>query len=142
MIWRLVVVFGLVIGSQVISTSVVSAADAKQTKCPIMTSKDIEDDAEEVEWKGVKIKLCCGVCVKKFNAEPEAYLIPELIPQLKGKDLPARKIKQVYCPVTKNVVSSKDVTTTYKGQTVYLWNAAAKKKFDADPEKFATALAK
>lgn len=111
---------------------------AKQTACPLMTDEEVGKDAEEVEWKGVKIKLCCGLCVKKFEAEPEAYLLPELLPQLKGKELPKRKIEQVYCPVTKTkVVSSKDPSSTYKGATVYFWNAAAKKKFDAEPDKYA-----
>lgn len=111
---------------------------ARQTACPVMTDEEIGKGAEEVEWKGVKVKLCCGTCVKKFEAEPEAYLLPDLLPQLKGKDLPKRKTEQVYCPVTRtNVVSSKDPSSTYKGVTVYFWNATAKKKFDADPDKYA-----
>lgn len=110
----------------------------KQVYCPVMTKDELGSEAEEVEWKGVKIKLCCGTCVKKFKAEPEAYLLPDILPQLKGKELPKRKIEQVYCPVYRDkVVSSKDATTEYKGVTVYLWNATAKKKFDADPEKYA-----
>jgi YHS domain-containing protein len=76
--------------------------------------------------------------MKKFRAEPEAYLLPELLPQLAGKTLPKRKIEQVFCPVTKtHVVSSKDASSTYKGATVYFWNAAAKKKFDAAPDQYA-----
>lgn len=110
----------------------------KQVYCPIMTKDEIGSEAEEVEWNGVKIKLCCGTCVKKFKAEPEAYLLPELLPQLKGKELPKRKIEQVYCPVYRDkVVSSKDPTADYKGVKVYLFNATAKKKFEADPEKYA-----
>jgi YHS domain-containing protein len=111
-----------------------------QTVCPIMSGEEVGKEAPVVEWKGVKLKLCCDTCVAKFKAEPEAYLIPELLPQLKGKELPKRKIEQVYCPVTKtNVVSSKDPSAAYKGTTVYLFDKAAVKKWEADPEKYADA---
>lgn len=117
-----------------------SLAADKQVNCPIMTKDEVGSDAKVVEWKGVKIELCCDTCLKKFKAEPEAYLLPELLPQLKGKELPKRKIEQVYCPVYRDkVVSSKDVSTQYKGVTVYFWNATAKKKFEAEPEKYASA---
>lgn len=110
----------------------------RQVYCPIMTKDEIGSEAEEVEWKGVKIKLCCGTCVKKFQAEPEAYLLPQLLPLLKGKELPKRKIEQVYCPVYRErVVSSKDPSARYKETTVYFSNEAAKKKFLADPDKYA-----
>ncbi|WP_246523214.1 hypothetical protein [Gemmata palustris] len=123
-----------------VSRSDEKAAPAKQVNCPIMTKDEIGDDAKTVEWKGVKIQLCCDTCLKKFKAEPEAYLLPELLPQLKGKELPKRKIEQVYCPVYRDkVVNSKDESTEYKGVKVYFWNATAKKKFEADPEKFADA---
>lgn len=115
-----------------------SAPPAKQVYCPIMTRTEVGSDAEVVEWQGVKIGLCCDTCVRKFRAEPEAYLLPELLPQLKGKELPKRKTEQVYCPVTRDkVVSSKDPSTEYKGVKVYFWNTGAKKKFEADPAKYA-----
>ncbi|QEL16275.1 hypothetical protein [Limnoglobus roseus] len=132
----LVSIFGL---SASLTAADKETAPAKQTVCPVMTKEDVSgSEVKEVEWQGVKLKLCCDTCVKKFNAEPEAYLIPELLPQLKGKELPKRKIEQVYCPVTKDqVVNSKDPSTTYNGVTVYFWNNAAKKKFEADPKKYA-----
>ena len=116
-------------------------APKAQQYCPVMTSDEIDPkQSASVEYKGVKIYLCCDTCVAKFKAEPEAYLIPELLPQLKGKELPKRKIEQIYCPVTKtNVVSSKDPTVTYKGKTIYLFNKAAVKKWEADPAKYADA---
>jgi YHS domain-containing protein len=119
-----------------------ATASAQQKVCPIMSGEEVSKDSTTVEWKGVKLLLCCDTCVAKFKAEPEAYLIPELLPQLKGKekDLPKRKMEQVYCPVTKtNVVSSKDPTVTYKGKTIYVFNKAAVKKWEADPEKYADA---
>lgn len=116
------------------------AAPAKQVYCPVMSKDELGEKPIMVEWNGVKIGLCCGTCVKKFKAEPEAYLLPELVPQLKGKELPKRKIEQVYCPVYRDkVVSSKDVSLEYKGGTVYFWNTTAKQRFEKDPEKYADA---
>lgn len=113
---------------------------AKQVYCPVMSKDELGEKPIVVEWNGVKIGLCCGTCVKKFKSEPEAYLLPELVPQLKGKELPKRKIEQVYCPVYRDkVVSSKDASLEYKGGTVYFWNTTAKQRFEKDPEKYADA---
>jgi hypothetical protein len=109
-----------------------------QSRCPILTSVPIGDDAIEVEYRGVKVKLCCAACVKKWNADPDAYLNAALLPQLKGMQLAARKLEQMYCPVYPDrVVSTKDPTVEYKGVVVYLFSEAAKKKFLANPEKYA-----
>ena len=111
-----------------------------QTVCPIMTRVDIGNDAKEVDYNGTKVLLCCGTCVKKFNADPAAYLLPQFLPQLAGKPLPARSIQQVYCPVYKDrVVSEKDPSVTYKGKTIYLFNKQAVAKWEANPEQYADA---
>lgn len=113
-------------------------AGATQEFCPVMTRVPVGNDSKEVEWNGVKVKLCCSTCVKKWAAEPEAYLLPELLPQLKGKELPKRKTEQTYCPVNRDrVVSSKDPSTEFKGAKVYFFNEAARKKFLAEPDKYA-----
>lgn len=111
-----------------------------QNFCPIMTTTPIDDEGREVEYNGVKIKLCCATCVKKFKAEPEAYLNVALLPQLKDMKLPERKIAQKFCPVyTDRVVSSKDPSAEYKGATVYFFNETAKARFLANPEPFVNA---
>lgn len=110
----------------------------EQTHCPIMTGVPVGCDSKEVEYLGVKVKLCCSACLRKWNAEPEAYLLPELLPQLNGKKLPGRKIEQVYCPVYRDrVVSSRDPSIEYRGVTVYVFNNSAKTKFLADPARYA-----
>lgn len=115
-----------------------AAPPAKQEMCPIMTGEAVDADSPVVEWKGVKIKMCCDTCVAKFKTDPEAYLNAEVVPQLAGKTLPKRTIAQTYDPVNKtNVVSAKDPSAEYKGQTIYFFNAASKKKFLADPAKYA-----
>lgn len=137
-----VVVLSLVAGSRSDEPKPKAPAPApdKQVYCPVMSKDELGEKPFYAEWNGVKIALCCGTCVKKFKAEPEAYLLPELLPQLKGKELPKRKIEQVYCPVYRDkVVSSKDVSLEYKGGTVYFWNTTAKTRFERDPEKYADA---
>jgi len=117
------------------------AADepAKQKFCPIMTTDEIDpDNAKTVEYKGVKILLCCDTCVAKWKREPSAYLDSKLIPGLAGKELPKREIEQIYCPVLKErKVSSKDAFTMYKGVKVYFFNDVAKQRFEKDPERYA-----
>ena len=117
-----------------------TAADPpKQKFCPVMTTDEIDpENAHEVEYKGVKILLCCDTCVAKFKRDPAAYLDPKLIPALAGKSLPKRTIEQVYCPVYKDrKVSAKDPFTTYKGVKVYLFNGVAKQRFEKDPARYA-----
>lgn len=120
----------------------VAPALAKDTKvqkfCPVMTTDEVDPAASAaVEYKGVRILLCCDTCVAKFKRDPVAYLDPKFIPALAGKDLPKRDIEQVYCPVYPDrKVSSKDPSTTYRGVKVYLYNALAKQRFERDPARY------
>jgi YHS domain-containing protein len=116
------------------------AADPKvQQYCPVMTTDEIDPKkSATVDYKGVKIYLCCDTCVGKFKRDPAAYLDPKIIPGLAGKELPKRDIAQVFCPVLKDrKVSSKDPSTTYKGVKVYFYNDLAKQRFEKDPERYA-----
>ena len=110
-----------------------------QQFCPVMTSDEIDPKkSATVEYKGVKIYLCCDTCVAKYKRDPAAYLDPKIIPGLAGKELPKRDIAQVYCPVLKDrKVSSKDPSTTYKGVKVYFYNDIARQRFEKDPERYA-----
>lgn len=117
-----------------------AADDPKAQKfCPVMTSDEIDPKASAVvEYKGVKIYLCCDQCVTRFKREPSAYLDPKLIPALAGMELPKREIEQVYCPVLKDRrVSSKDPSAMYKGVKVYFYNDLARQRFEKDPERYA-----
>ena len=116
------------------------AADPKtQQYCPVMTTDEIDPKkSATVDYKGVKIYLCCDTCVAKFKRDPAAYLDPKFVPALAGKELPKRDIAQVYCPVLKDrKVSSKDPSTTYKGVKVYFYNDIANQRFEKDPERYA-----
>jgi N-acetylneuraminic acid mutarotase len=109
----------------------------EQAYCPIMTKVTVGEESRIIEYQGMKIKLCCATCEKKWKADPEAYLDVKLLPQLAGKELPKRKIEQVYCPVYRDrVVSEKDPYVMYKGVKVFLFNKSAVKKFESDPEQY------
>jgi YHS domain-containing protein/N-acetylneuraminic acid mutarotase len=116
----------------------IAKADKKGQKiCPVMTSEEVDADSHVVDYKGVKVYLCCDTCVARFKAEPSAYLDAGVIPELKGMELPKRVIEQVWCPVMRDRrVSSKDPFVTYKGVKVYVFNATAKQRFEANPEKW------
>jgi YHS domain-containing protein len=109
-----------------------------QKVCPIMTKDEVNADSPVVEYHGVPIRLCCDVCAKKFEENPEPYLNKEFLPQLNDMEVPARKIKQMFCPVYKErVITDKDLSVEYKGKKVYLFNKAALKKWEKNPEKYA-----
>ena len=112
-----------------------------QRFCPVMTSDEIDPDASPtVEYKGVKIFLCCDQCVNKFKRDPAAYLDPKIVPALAAIKLPKREIEQMYCPVLKDrKVSTKDPSTTYKGVKVYFYSDLARQRFEKDPERYADA---
>ncbi|HZZ43305.1 MAG TPA: kelch repeat-containing protein [Tepidisphaeraceae bacterium] len=59
-----------------------AVSSTHQTLCPVMPDTEIAADAKIVEYKGVKIFLCCTKCVKKWNANPAKYADPALLPQL------------------------------------------------------------
>ncbi len=122
-----------------------TAQDGKKVQkfCPVMTQDEIDPEASEaVTYMGVKVYLCCDTCVARWKRDPAAYADPALIPGLAGKKLPPRDILQAYCPVYPDKrVSSKDPSATYMGVKVYFWNDAARKRFEADPARYAKAEA-
>lgn len=119
--------------------STAPAATGTQKYCPVMTEDEIDPkESSVVEYKGVKIYLCCDQCVGKFRRDPAAYLDPKIIPGLAGMELPKRDIEQVFCPVLKDrKVSSKDPSITYKGVKIYFYNDLARQRFEKDPERYA-----
>ncbi|HEX4613629.1 MAG TPA: hypothetical protein VH092_35935 [Urbifossiella sp.] len=118
-----------------------SPAKKAQKFCPVMTQDEIDPEASAtVMYMGVKVYLCCDTCVARWKRDPAAYADPKYIPGLEGKKLPPRDIPQDYCPVYPDKrVSSKDPSTTYMGVKVYFWNDMAKKRFEADPARYAKA---
>jgi len=115
-----------------------AVTNEKQKNCPVMTGVPVDEESITVNWEGVPIRLCCKSCLKKWSADPEAYLRPETLPQLRGRSLPKQKLEQIYCPVYRNrVVSEKDPYAEYQGVKVYFYNQSAKEKFLKQPSKYA-----
>jgi len=110
-----------------------------QKFCPVMTTDEVDPDhAVAVDYKGVKVFLCCDTCVARFRRDPVAYLDAKLIPGLAGMELPKREIEQVYCPVyPERKISAKDPFVMYKGVKVYVFNDVAKQRFAKDPTRYA-----
>jgi YHS domain-containing protein len=109
-----------------------------QKFCPVMTKDEVDlNHSKWVDYKGVKVYLCCDTCVARFKRDPAAYLDPKFIPGLAGMELPKRGIEQEYCPVYRDKkVSSTDPSGMYKGVKVYFYNASAKERFERDPDRY------
>lgn len=113
--------------------------------CPIMV-EDEADPEKTVEFKGVKIALCCGKCEKAFKDEKAAaYYVAAatklgLLPQCKGKEaeLGLDKIKllpQTYCAINhKTLITPESPSIEYKGQKIYFFNEKAIERWNKDPE--------
>ena len=101
--------------------------------------EDEIDPEEFVEYKGKKIFMCCGSCVKKFKKAPEYYvkLTSKLLPQI-DKSLLDSKIKiieQKFCLVYPDrVVSPKSYVYEHKGKKYYFWSSTAIRRFKAKPD--------
>lgn len=109
-----------------------------QVHCPIMTAVPVNSDSPTVEYQGVKIQVCCTTCVRKFKADPLAYLDLARLPQLADLKILPRSLPQVYCPVYRDrIVSEKDPFVMYKGQKIHLFNQTAVRRWEAEPEKYA-----
>ena len=57
-------------------------AAAGQTRCPVMTDRPVGPNSLKVEYSGQTVRLCCALCLKKWNADPDAYARSDLLPQL------------------------------------------------------------
>lgn len=51
------------------------AAAVFPVKMCIVSGEELGDDPVGVNYKGRNIGLCCKSCVKKFNANPEKYVV-------------------------------------------------------------------
>ncbi len=83
------------------------------------------------------VYFCCGVCIKKYKADPGKYA--SLVADQR-KMLADRAKIQVKCPVTSEPVDPK-VSVEYAGQKVSFCCKGCVKKFQADPSKYQTGLA-
>ena len=69
-----------------------TSAAVAQTMCPVM-DKPINKSLF-VDYKGKRVYLCCGGCVKTFNADPEKYLKKMADAGVTPEDVPAADAKK------------------------------------------------
>jgi YHS domain-containing protein len=60
------------------------ASTGRQVLCPVMKGDEVDAASEVVEYKGVKVLLCCKKCVRRWKANPEKYADVGVLPQLAG----------------------------------------------------------
>ncbi len=111
---------------------------AGQQYCPIMTDERIDTDCPTATYKGRRVAVCCDTCLTKWYDNPDEYASIANLPQLEGVEIPRRKLAQTYCPVFSNrVVTESDPYVIYQGKRVYVFNSAAKRRWNKNPEKYA-----
>ena len=73
----------------------VSLNAEKQKLCPIYVEDDI-DTEEFVNYKGVKVYMCCGTCVRAWEKNPDYYAkvsqVMKTVPSLMDIDLSKVKL--------------------------------------------------
>ena len=92
--------------------------------CPL-TGKAVTAD-KTATHNGDTVAFCCGNCLKKFKADPDKFA---------AKVKNANQAFNDKCPLTGKAINASKVTV-YK-KTVGFCCGNCKKKFDADPAKFA-----
>ena len=113
----------------------------KQVKCPIFVDDEI-DEEEVVEYKGKKVYMCCGTCVKEWNKNPDYYAkvaqSMKIAPQLANFDLKNIKLMpQRFCPLRNDrVVHPDSPSITFKGKKIYFFKESdIKRRWNSDPEE-------
>tara|TARA_Y100001934_G_scaffold241731_1_gene296952 strand:- start:314 stop:763 length:450 start_codon:yes stop_codon:yes gene_type:complete len=114
----------------------------KQILCPIFVEDEI-DEEEVVEYKGQKIFMCCGTCVKEWNKNPDYYAkvaqTMKSVPQIAKIDLTAVKLMpQRFCPLRNDrVVHPGSPSVNFKGKKIYFFKGSdIKRKWDRDPDGY------
>jgi len=123
-----------------------SAADLpKQKICPLMIEEEIDpEDFEVVNYKGVKVLMCCSTCKKMWAQNPNYFAVVSVkeAPQLKAvasKEI--KPMKQLFCPVyTDTRVHPKSPSMEYEGKKIYFCKDRAKSRFEGNPAKYAKNL--
>ena len=114
----------------------------KQILCPIFVEDEI-DEEEVVEYKGFKVFMCCGTCVKEWNKNPDYYAkvaqSMKTVPQILKVDLNSVKLmSQRFCPLRNDrVVHPGSPSVTFKGHKIYFFKESdIKRKWSKDPESY------
>ena len=99
---------------------------------------DPEHAAASSDYRGETIYFCNPNCKKKFDADPEKYVSkPDRMSGEVAGPSTTPKVKDPVCGMTIDPAHAAGMST-YNGETIYFCNPNCKKKFDADPEKYAS----
>ena len=57
--------------------TIAHAADAYPLKTCVVSGEKLDEMGKPVviNYKGTEVHFCCNGCIKKFNADPEKYLV-------------------------------------------------------------------
>jgi len=110
-------------------------APAALPKCPVMDEPI--NLAVSVATDDGPVFFCCKDCVSKYQANPAKYAAKVTAQRRALADRPEI---QVTCPVSSNPVDQ-DVFIESNGKKVYFCDKGCISKYEADPAKYASALA-
>lgn len=111
------------------------SAEASLPKCPVMDEPI--NLAVSVATDEGPVFFCCKDCVPKYQANPAKYAAKVAAQR---RALAERPKIQVTCPVSKEPVDT-DVFIESNGKKVYFCCKGCINKYQADPGKYASALA-
>ncbi|GAB4150056.1 MAG: hypothetical protein Kow00107_00410 [Planctomycetota bacterium] len=104
-----------------------------QTICPVMKAKINKNLF--LDYKGYRIYVCCGACIKAIKADPEKWLKAVLESGVTPEKAPDKP--QTKCPVSGKDIDKK-VYVDYDGYRIYFDTAESKEKFVNDPKQYYT----
>ena len=124
-------IFSLSSALALTTTGFILASENKtkpQELCPVMGHKI--DSKIYSDYQGRRIYFCCTDCVKKFKAEPAAYLKKS---EIQSASPTGAAKKQTDCPVMGMKITP-GVYIDYKGKRVSFCCPSCLEKFNADPD--------
>lgn len=131
-------VFGLALSLAAVAGEAEKAAKSDQPPlpdCPVM-GEPIDFSISQATDAG-PVFFCCARCLKKYNEDPEKFAGAVAAQR---KALEKFEKVQVSCPVSGKPADPK-VFTELDGKKVYFCCPGCKPQYEAEPAKFAAALA-
>ena len=129
-------------GKVVLHPQTYSSKEAKigdKVACPVMTKNKftVKKDSKYVVVKGKKYYVCCPMCIKKIQKDPDKYLKDKALKQtFKSKE--AKIGDKVICPGMRKefTVNKKSKYAVVKGKKYYVCCPMCIKKIKKNSEKY------
>ncbi len=103
-----------------------------QTVCPVMGGKI--DSTIYTDIQGQRVYHCCPMCSKKLKADPDKYFKKAAEQGVLFENI------QTTCPVSGEELEDKSIYTDYEGRRIYFCCKNCRGKFNADPQKYLSAM--